>query len=465
MDVTFARFVSALRNADVRVSPAETLTAFDVVRRVGIADQALLKDSLALALAKSQDEKSRFDDTFERFFFQLAFQEPAKRTFLAKFDAQADRQAALESLQGEISAELVAAVAAVLNDDRTALAIKVQQVAQALNIHEISSLREKSVFAQQIAEALALPELEAYDAAGGAYAAGGGHDDGEISDDLRSLLRYLRHYFHEEIRAYVDAQYRLHADASGKRALLEAALKSNLNQLPHAYHEEVRRVVRKLADKLAKEHRRRVRHTDRGVLDLKRTLRRNVAYDGSVFDLRWRQQKRERATVFVLCDVSNSVARVARFLLLFLYELTDVLPSIRAFAFSSRLGEITDIMRAKPSEAAIEEALFSWGKGNTDYARAFMDFRELCGMDLNARSTLIVLGDGRNNYYDPRPDVFKELSRRAKQTFWLNPETRDQWREGDSEMRRYAPHCFRVETCNKIRDIERFADRLLVAAR
>ena len=159
MDVTFARFVSALRNADVRVSPAETLTAFDVVRRVGIADQALLKDSLSLALAKSQDEKSRFDDTFERFFFQLAFQEPAKRTFLAKFEAQADREAALEALQGEISAELVDAVAAVLNGDRTALAVKVQQVADALNIHEIRSLREKSVFARQIAEALAIPEL------------------------------------------------------------------------------------------------------------------------------------------------------------------------------------------------------------------------------------------------------------------------------------------------------------------
>ena len=264
MDVTFARFVSALRNADVRVSPAETLTAFDVVRRVGIADQALLKDSLALALAKSQDEKSRFDDTFERFFFQLAFQEPAKRTFLAKFDAKADREAALEALQGDISAQLVDAVAAVLNDDRTALAVRVQQVAESLNIHEISSLREKSVFARQIAEALAIPELEAY-AASGAYAAGGGHGDGEISEDLRSLLRYLRHYFHEEIRAYVDAQYRLHADASGKRALLEAALKSNLNQLPKAYHDEVRRVVQKLADKLAKEHRRRARHTNRGV--------------------------------------------------------------------------------------------------------------------------------------------------------------------------------------------------------
>ena len=167
----------------------------------------------------------------------------------------------------------------------------------------------------------------------------------------------------------------------------------------------------------------------------------------------------------MLCDVSNSVARVARFLLLFLYELADVLPNIRAFAFSSRLGEVTDTMRNHATDTAIEEALFTWGKGNTDYARAFLDFRKLVGADLNQRSTMIVVGDGRNNYYDPRPDVFEQLARRTKQTFWLNPETRDQWREGDSEMRRYAPYCFRVDTCNKIRDIERFADRLLVAAR
>ena len=238
-----------------------------------------------------------------------------------------------------------------------------------------------------------------------------------------------------------------------------------LDQLPVAYHREVRQVVERLAAKLAKEHRRRRKRARRGVLDMKKTLRSNLAYDGALFDLKWRREKREPATVFVLCDVSNSVARVARFLLLFLYELTDVLPNIRAFAFSSRLGEVTDIMRDQPTEVAIEEALFGWGKGNTDYARAFADFRDLCACDINQHATLIVLGDARCNYYDPRTDIFERLTRRAKQTFWLNPETRDQWREGDSEMARYAPYCFRVETCNKLRDIERFADRLLLMTR
>ena len=450
MEVTFARFAAALRNADVRVSPAETLDALAIVRRVGIRDEELLKDALALALAKSSDEKARFDDTFQRFFFQLAFREPAKRTFLRDL-RDADRDALLQTLATDASATLADAVASVLDDDRDRLALLVQQAAQEAGIHRIASLREKSHYVERIGGALAVDQLATV------LAAGAGQSD--------TLLRYLRQYFQQEIRAYVDAQYRLHVDASGKRALLEAALAANLDQLPRAYHDEVRRVVEKLAAKLASEHRRRRKVANRGQLDVKRTLRRNVAYDGVFFDLHWRQRKREPATVFVLCDVSNSVARVARFLLLFLYQLTDVLPSVRAFAFSSRLGEITGVMRERPSDAAIEEALFTWGKGNTDYARAFVDFRELCATDINAHSTLIVLGDARNNYYDPRPSVFEQLCRRAKQTFWLNPEARDQWREGDSEMRRYAPYCFRVETCNKLRHIERFADRLLLATR
>ncbi|MDE0659481.1 MAG: VWA domain-containing protein [Gammaproteobacteria bacterium] len=451
MELTFARFVTALRNAEVRASPAETLTAFEIVERVGVADKTLLKDSLALALAKSKDEKARFEETFER-FFALAFREHAKRSFVRRVD----RDAMLAQLRADVSADLVQSVTNVLDDGRDQLALRIHRAAAEANIHQIRSLREKSLYGRRIGTALGLDELDAYVEAPGS---------GNADTNSREFLRYLRHYFRQQIGDYVDNQYMLHLDASGKRAILTAALKSNLDQLPVAYHDDVRRVVERLAEKLAKDHRRRRRRARRGVLDIKKTLRRNVAYDGALFDLRWRQEKREPGAVFVMCDVSSSVARVARFLLLFLYELTDLLPNIRAFAFSSRLGEVTDVMRGRPTEVAIEEALFTWGKGNTDYARSFADFRDLCGSEIDQHSTLIVLGDARSNYYDPRVDLFEELTRRAKQTFWLNPETRDQWQEGDSEMRRYAPYCLRVETCNKLRDIERFADGLLAMAR
>ena len=174
---------------------------------------------------------------------------------------------------------------------------------------------------------------------------------------------------------------------------------------------------------------------------LKHTIRKNIAYDGALFDLRWRHKRVEKSAVYVVCDVSNSVASIARFLLLFLHGLTDVLPQVRAFAFSNRLGEITEQFRSKSVERAVEEAMFDWGKGVSDYGASLVDFRDLVHQELDHRSTLIFLGDARGNYFDPRLDVFKHLSQRVKQVFWLNPETRDRWDDGDSDMRRYAAHC------------------------
>ena len=446
MDATFALLVNALRNADIRVSTAETLDAFAVLSHVGIRDKTLLRDALELTLAKTLDEKKRFDETFDRFFEQLAFRVPAKRAMLD----DVDRESILETLRTKTSSDVVDAVESVLDDDRDRLAMLVQEAASRLNLGNIRTLREKSYYVDRIADALSVSELDDYIGS---------------TENADPSVRYLRQYFRQEIRDYVDAQYRLRVDPTGKRALLETALNANLDRIPLEYQHEVRRVVEKLADKLVRDHRRRLRKATRGVLDIKKTLRRNIAYDGAMFDVRWRRHKREKSTVYVLCDVSSSVARVARFLLLFLYELTDVLPNLRAFSFSSRLGEVTDIFRSKASDEAIEDALFVWGKGNTDYARAFIDFREICGKDLNNRAVLVVLGDGRNNYYDARPDVFKELSKRVKQVFWLTPERPDSWGEGDSEMRRYAPHCFRVATCNRLEHIERFAESLLTATR
>ena len=126
MDVTFSRFVQALRNADVRVSPAETLDAFDVASQVGIEDKGLLRDALGLALAKTREEKERFEDAFDRFFLQLAFREPAKPTFVRGVD----REALVEELGRHLSGGLVRTIDSVLADERDYLAFLVQQAAE-----------------------------------------------------------------------------------------------------------------------------------------------------------------------------------------------------------------------------------------------------------------------------------------------------------------------------------------------
>jgi hypothetical protein len=451
MDITLARFVSALRRAELRVSPAETLDALAVVNCVGLADPVLLRDALALTLAKSREEKAHFVECFARFFEQLAFRTPAKQSFFRGVD----RDAALTQVAPHLTDATRRVVADILHNDRGALALAVEHAAHAAGIDSMRTLRDKTSLAGRVADALGAHELEQLLHS----------PPDELAGNVVHALRYLRHYIRHEVQQYVDTQYRLTVDASGKRAILEAALAANLTQIPTEYRGELRRVIEKLAEQLARDHRRRRRKARRGQLDIKHTLRANIAFDETLFRLKWRRQKREKATVFALCDVSGSVSRVARFLLYLLYGLSDVLPSVRTFAFSNRLGEVSDVFRDKPIEVAIEEALFDWGKGNTDYGRAFLDFRDLALNDVNHRSTVIILGDARNNHYEPHVDRLRAISQRAKRVLWLNPEPRENWGEGDSEMLRFAPYCFRVSRCNSLSDLERFAETLVAAQR
>jgi len=449
MDITLARFAAALRHADLQVSPAETLDALAVVEKVGLADPNLLRDALALTLAKTRDEKAHFAQCFQRFFDQLAFRTPVKRSFFHTFD----RNATLRTLAPRLSDTTRDFIAALLRDDRGALALAVERAAHAAGIGSMHTLRDKAALSGSIAAALGLGEIDALLAT----------PPDDLDAGVLPQLRYLRHHVKQEIQQYLDTQYQLNVDPSGRRAVIEAAIGAHLTQIPAEYRGALREVIGQIAARLAREHRRRRRRARRGQLDIKHTLRANVAFDETLFKLRFREQKRDRATVFALCDVSGSVSRVARFLLYLLYDLAEALPALRTFAFSSRLGEVTTLFRDQPMDAAIEATLFDWGKGNTDYGRALLDFRDLALHDVDHRSTVIILGDARNNYYEAHPERLRDIARRAKSVWWLNPEAREQWGEGDSEMLRFAPHCFRVNRCNSLQDLQRFAAALLAA--
>jgi uncharacterized protein with von Willebrand factor type A (vWA) domain len=157
MEVTLGRFIAALRHADLRVSPAETLDALAVVNHIGIHNPRLLRDALALTLAKSVEEKRHFSECYERFFNQLAFRTPAKQSFFKSLDAAE----MLAHLQPHVSPELLAVVEGTIDNRRDGLAHRMELAAREVGLEEISSLREKSSYAGRLAAALGAKELEA----------------------------------------------------------------------------------------------------------------------------------------------------------------------------------------------------------------------------------------------------------------------------------------------------------------
>ena len=207
------------------------------------------------------------------------------------------------------------------------------------------------------------------------------------------------------------------------KRLREEMLRSvKLSNVEHRNFRLIQEMVYKMAKKLSTLHSRRRKIFKRGQLNVPKTLRNNMSYDGAIFDLYWKSVKVDRPKVFAICDVSGSVANYARFMLMFLYSMDEVMPKVRSFVFSSDLAEVTELFNRNKLEDAISKTLHDYSGGSTDYGQALLDFKKLCLDDVDNRTTIIILGDARNNHGEAHAEVLKELYDRSKRIIWLNPE-------------------------------------------
>ena len=223
----------------------------------------------------------------------------------------------------------------------------------------------------------------------------------------------------------------------------------------------MRILVRQMAKKLAARHAKTRRRRLRGQLDVRRTLRKNMGWDGIPFVTVWKQKRIEKPRVMVLCDVSGSVAAMAQFLLMFLYALNEALSDIRSYAYAGSLIEVSDILEKEPVEQAIGKIMEAIGYGSSNYGNAFADFEDGWMQYVTNKTTIIILGDARGNHNDPRTEILSRLAQRSRRIIWLNPEYRTMWGTGDSDMLRYAPFCNLLTECSTLRHLERAISGIL----
>lgn len=454
MSQVLGQFLQALRASDVNVSTAEGMDAAAAFAVLGVSDRARLKTGLAQVLAKSTPDKQRFDDCFEQFFHTedlAAFgtdDTDVPESVAPLPPATGEDEGSGSGQQGGGGSALETLL---MQADRAGLQMALADAARAAKVNEIRLFTQRGVFARRMLEAMGVGAVEdrlaAYRQAG----------EDARADELRGRLAALR----EDVIAHVERQIALLTRQAGTRLREEILRDIPLSRAEHGDFEVMQRLVRKLARRLVSLHSRRRKLADRGQLDVRSTLRRNLAHDGLLFDVVWRKRRIDRPRIVAVCDVSGSVANSARFLLLFLYSMREVLPAVRAFVFSSLLAEVTDLFAALPVEEAVATALRRHGFGSTDYGRALADLRERLLPRLDHRTTVLILGDGRSNYGDPGHRDLREIQNRAGRVLWINPEPRAFWNSGDSEMRRLGAACDRVESCRSIRQLERLVNDLV----
>jgi uncharacterized protein with von Willebrand factor type A (vWA) domain len=430
---------------------------------VGLADRARLKDTLSLVLAKTAEEKQAFAEVFDLFFRRGDFSQPPPAEAAPGEnpaqqgqggegeggDGQGGEGQGGEGQGGEGQGRGGSELARMLlAGDQAALAAAVEQAAQEAGLSNIALFTQVNLFTRRILERMGLQALEREIAAA-------------PDSDRAGRLRQGRDRLRDQVRDFVEQNLQLYAQGETEAFRERLLQRTRLSAIDRRDHERMRVLVRAMARRLATQYGRNRKRDRRGVLDVRRTLRRNMGWEGIPFHVIWKQERIEKPKLVVLCDVSGSVASIAQFLLLFLYSLNEALSGLRSFAFSGNLVDVSEVLERNPIEVAIPEVMARAGFGSSNYGMALADFEREHMRLLDSHTTVIVLGDGRGNRTDPRTDILTRMADRSKQIVWLNPEARTLWGTGDSDMLRYAPHCRVTAVCNTLQHLERVIGKLL----
>jgi uncharacterized protein with von Willebrand factor type A (vWA) domain len=462
MQATLEDFFKALRGSDLDVSLNAQIDAARATALVGWSDRELLKSALGATLAKTVPDRAIFEQTFERFFHFDAFgtqrtgkagarpaPSPPEEQPPSTAEGSGQGSGGPGGCHGSAGQGLSQLL---LSGDSAALSRRMQQAARDVGLTDIWFFTQKGYYTQKIQQAMGLDLL-----------------DREITEARRQTmapqrvaqLEDARKHLFEEVRNFVERKLSMYGTAPTRELhddFLQTQKLSNIDRRDFARMHEI---VRKIARRLAERHARRKRRELRGQLDFRRTMRANAAYGGVMFETFWRSTKVERPRVVAICDVSGSVRQYARFLLLFLYSLDELVSDVQSFAFTNHLVDVSATFAALPVEQAVDRVMRAVGGGGTDYGQVLEDIDAQLMHRIDRHTTVLILGDARNNRGHARAEIMKTLYGRARRVIWLNPEPVSFWGLGDSEMKRYAPYCHIARECNSLRHLERTLDQLL----
>jgi uncharacterized protein len=448
------RFFRAARGAGVHVSPAEGIDAMRAVAKVGFDERTILRDTLLLTLAKTEDEKKSLGACFDLFFSQPEPSRPddAKNENETADESQAPERQGAQSASGGQPQNLGRLAQMLLSQDTSELAAAIANAASAAGLSDIRYFTQRGLFSSRILEQMGIQRL---------------NDD---LDDLTATnpalaerLTVATDALRETVRQQVSQALSLYGREEAENLRNEILRNAPLARIEPRQIEQMRALIRQMARRLRERFSKPRKRQRRGHLDVRRTLRRNAAWGSVPFLTAWKRKHRDRPKIVAICDVSGSVARVSDFFLLLIHSLHEVVSDVRSFAFSGHLVEVSDILESKSAEEAMRDIMSTVGFGSSDYGSSFADFERQWMESVTPQTTVIVLGDARSNNLDPGADILRRISERSKRLVWLNPEGRMTWGWGDSEMPRYATFCNVVRQCATAQQLERAVSDIVSA--
>ncbi len=472
-------FVGELRAAGLPVSLTESIDAAEAVHHIPLEDRDALKYALAATLVKSSAHWKAFETAFEVYFSMRGPQydigddeasageldDDAEGEGHGRGEGRGQGGGGGEGLSPEELAEML--FRALLSANDAQVANLARQAVSRFAGMEPGRPVGGTYYLYRTLRNLDLDRvLERLMETARAEAPGGQLTPLEerlARDEFKARLDRVRRELEDEIRR------RLVADR-GTEALARSLRKPLPEEIDfmHATRDELaslRRAIHPLTRKLAVRLARKRRHGRKGPLDFRSTMRHSLSTGGVPVDPKFRYPRPAKPEIIVIADISGSVASFARFTLHLVHAISSQFSKVRSFVFIDGIDEVTRFFEnvddvADAVHRINTEADVVWVDGHSDYGHALSVFWERWGEEITPRSSVLLLGDARNNYHASQAWVIQEIRHRARHVYWLNPEPRAYWGTGDSILGEYAVHCDDVFECRNLRQLEHFVTEL-----
>ncbi len=455
MDERVVEFVAALRSNGVRVSLAESVDSLKAVEVIGVLDRDQFKNALKATLIKEPADVPVFEQIFPLYFGSGGpeMQQPQGLT-----KAQQEMlERALDELRQQIQ-ELMRMLAQGqrLSDEQLREAARKSGVSRQMRgmnqqVREWLTermIRQLGLTPEQLRDALESLmkqlKMQGMDREGRQ----------EVSETIQQNADAMR----EQVSRFVGQNMLNQPSDNPRRRRIDELMNRPLSSLNDAETEELRNHVRRLVAQLRSRAALRMRRANQGNLDAKSTIRHNQRYGGVPIEIKLRR-RHLKPKLTVIVDVSTSMRPVAEFMLQMVYEMQDQVSKARSFAFIDDIHDISQPFNERRPEDAVPLVLHSIPPGhyNTDLGNSLVTFSKDFLDTVDRRTTLIFVGDGRNNYNNPRADLVQMLKMRARRVVWMNPEPPYMWSEGDSDMLAYAPVC---DAVHQVATLQQLADAI-----
>ena len=458
MESRILQLISALRASGVRVSLAESAEAFSAVDLMGIQDREQFRLSLRAPLIKDVKDIPTFEKLFPLFF---GSGQPPMMGGNPMDDMTPEEAQMLAEALRQLAENLRQRMERLMNGEPLTKS-ELEALGKLVGLNQADNLNYQNWMAQRMIRALAFPEVREALKELMKQLAQMGMSRGRI-EQIRGMIQQNMRGMQEQINQFAGERIAENLSERPRSDNVDSLMNRPFHALSDADKKLLQREVKRLAAALRTRIALRQKHAKSGQLDPKATIRANLKYHGVPMEIRHKDRVR-KPKIVVICDISTSMRFCSELMLSFLFALQGQVRKTHAFAFINHLEYISEDFNGSNADEAIASVLWRMPSGhyNTDLGWSLNDFNSEYMDTLNGQTTLIIVGDGRNNYNDPRLDIFSLMSRRAVRTIWLNPEPPALW-HGDSDMPRYAPLCSNVLKVSNLRELAEAVDTLLAA--